>query len=127
MSSTARYRIHPAVGIARVGNADPSDYFLGPELPNQRTGAAPRGAGTAVPPFKSNGLVKRQAARFRIWEYVENAGVWSASREVSLADDDVAELTWTVHLANRKASFFEFRGLDGSPDGKSKHQAPQRR
>ena len=118
MSSTARYRIHPAVGIARVGNADPSDYFLGPELPNQRTGRTPD-AGTAVPPFKSNGLVKRQAARFRIWEYVENAGVWSASREVSLADDDVAELTWTVHLANRKASFFEFRGLDGSPDGKS--------
>jgi hypothetical protein len=117
LSSTARYRIHPAIGVARVGNADPADYFLGPELPNQKPRSAPD-AGTSVPPFKSNGLIKRQAARFRIWEYVENAGVWSASREVSLEDDDVAELAWTVHLANRKASFFEFSGLTGSPGDK---------
>jgi hypothetical protein len=118
MSSAPRYRIHPAIGIARVGNAAPSDFFLGPELPNQKIKRSPD-VGTAVPPFKSDGLVKRQAARFRIWEYVENGGVWSPSREVSLDDDDVAELTWTVHLANRKASFFEFHGLAGSPPHKN--------
>src|SRR5262249_19798797 len=28
-----QYRIHPAIGIARVGNADPSTYFIGPEAP----------------------------------------------------------------------------------------------
>ena len=112
--STARYRIHPAIGIARVGNAAPSEYFLGPERPNQRIKRSPD-VGTAVPPFKTDGLVKRQAARFRVWEYLEDGGVFSPSREVSLEDQDVAELTWTVHLANRKASFFKFDGLSGSP------------
>lgn len=114
MSSTARYRIHPAIGIARVGNADPADYFLGPERPNQQiTGS--RDAGTAVPPFKSDGLIKRQAARFRIWEYVEEDGVLSPSRELTLGDANAVELVWTVHLANRKASFLKFNGLAGSP------------
>lgn len=121
MTPPPRYRIHPAIGIARVGNAPASQYFLGPEVPNQRAERAPD-TGTAVPPFKSDGLVKRQAARFRVFEYVQEGGLWTVSREVSLADDDVAELTWTVHLANRKASFFQFLGLDGSPDGKPNTQ-----
>jgi hypothetical protein len=63
MNSPVRYRIHPAIGVARVGNADPSAYFLGPERPRQQvTGASD--AGSAVPPFKTDGLIKRQAARF---------------------------------------------------------------
>ena len=118
MTSTSRYRIHPAIGIGRVGNAPASEYFLGPEVPSQRVQRVDD-VGTSVPPFKSNGLIKRQAARFRIWEYVETNGVWTPSREVSLADDDVVELTWTVHLANRKASFLEFHGLAGSPSIRS--------
>lgn len=109
-----RFRIHPAIGIARVGNAPTSEFFLGPERPNARI-ADPE-IGTGAPPFKSGGLVKRQAARFRVWEYVERDGVWSPAREVSLDDDDVAAVTWTVHLANRKASFFTFDGLAGSGD-----------
>jgi hypothetical protein len=75
-----------------------------------------------VPPFKSDGLVKRQPVRFRVFEYVQEGGLWTASREVSLADDDAVELSWTVHLGIRKASFFEFLGLDGSPDGKPNTQ-----
>ena len=119
MTSPPRYRIHPAIGIARVGNAPASEYFVGPEMPGQ-TARDNADIGTAVPPYKSKGLIKRQAARFRVWEYTEADGVWSPTREVSLADDDVAQLTWTVHLANRKATFFEFNGLAGSP----RHQIP---
>jgi hypothetical protein len=114
MAKPARYRIHPAIGIARVGNAPPSEFFLGPERPSQKVVGA-TDAGTIVPKFKTGGLVKRQAVRFRVWEYVEKGGVWSPSREVSVLDKDVVELTWTVHLANRKASFYEFNGLSGSP------------
>src|SRR6266496_636226 len=107
-----RYRIHPAIGIARVGNAPADEFFIGPERPGQSvTGES--GAGTAVPAFKDGGLVRRKAARFRIFEYVESGGVWTVSREITAADADT--LTWTVHLANRKASFFEFKGLAGSP------------
>jgi len=113
MARPARYKIHPAIAVARVGNAPESDFFIGPERPNQpATGT--RDAGTAVPPLKSGGMVKRQAARFRIWEYIDKDGVWTPSREVTALHDDVVDLTWVVHLANRKASFFEFTGPRGS-------------
>ncbi|HMI93996.1 MAG TPA: LodA/GoxA family CTQ-dependent oxidase [Polyangiales bacterium] len=50
--------IHPAIGIARVGNSP--DYFIGPERPFERPN--PSGG------FKDdNCRVKRQAARFRVW------------------------------------------------------------
>jgi hypothetical protein len=63
-------------------------------------------------------MVKRQAARFRVWEYVDKDGVWTPSREVTALHDDVVDLTWVVHLANRKASFFEFTGpRESTPNG----------
>jgi hypothetical protein len=81
--------------------------------------------GTTVPTFKdSGGLVKRQAARFRIFEYVESGGLWTVSREITAKEADT--LTWTVHLANRKASFFAFNGLAGSSLLK-KQPRPERR
>jgi hypothetical protein len=114
MAQPPRYRIHPAIGIARVGNADPDDFFVGPERPGQRVSGA-SGIGTSVPPFKAGGRVKRQAARFRIWEYTESGGVWAPSREINLDEKDVVDIRWTVHVANKKASFFTFAGLAGSP------------
>lgn len=115
------YKIHPAIGVARLGDA--STYFIGPETPSLRpTGEPP---GTKVPPYKDGGRIKPQAARFRIFEYVEKGGLYTVSREVSLAEKDVTKLVWTVHLANRKASFFQFNGLAGSdrPNAKGRRNA----
>ena len=115
MTRSARYKIHPAIGVARVGNAPESEFFLGPERPNEpSTGSVD--AGTVVPPFKAGGQIKRQAARFRVWEYLDNDGVWTPSREVTGLDDDVVDLTWVVHLANRKAAFFKLMGEDVDDD-----------
>jgi hypothetical protein len=123
MTGAARYKIHPAIGVARVGNAPESAFFLGPEIPNEpSTGSGD--AGTVVPPFKSAGLIKRQAARFRVWEYLDIDGVWTPSREVTGLDADVVDLTWKVHLANRKASFFAFAG---PPDPTRNVESPVRR
>ncbi|MDQ3789356.1 MAG: LodA/GoxA family CTQ-dependent oxidase [Actinomycetota bacterium] len=111
-----RYRIHPAIGVARVGNAPRDQFFIGPELPYQyATGLGVATVGTAVPPFKTGGEIKPQAARFRVFEYTESGGKYSVSREITLDEKDVVDLTWQVHLANRKASFFTFKGLAGSP------------
>ena len=80
-----QYRIHPAIGIARVGNS-PDEFFIGPEIP----GLGPTGdtkVGTRVPSFKSSGKIKPQAARFRIWEYVEKNGVIEPQREASEGRD----------------------------------------
>ncbi len=110
-SATSVYRIHPSVGIARVGNADPGTYFIGPEVPGQGpSGDAP---GSAAGPFKINGLVKPQAARFRVFEYQNLNGRLTPVREVTLATQGVAGIRWNVHLANKKASFHRFVGPPG--------------
>src|SRR6516165_4434727 len=68
-----QYRIHPAIGIARVGDAARSDasndfYFVGPEIPEFAANVDPQSG--AQGEFKtSDGKVKPQAARFRIFEY----------------------------------------------------------
>jgi hypothetical protein len=114
-TSERRYKIHPAIGIARVGNAPADEYFIGPELPGRRDLVDSKVP--PAPPFKAGKhqeLVRPQAARFRIWEYTKQAsGKWAASAE--LAASETVRIAWTVHLANRKASFWEFSGVRGDP------------
>src|ERR1051325_593356 len=94
-SAIVRYAIYPGIGVARVGNS-PDEYFIGPEAP----GEVPQPAGG----FKdSAGRIKRQAARFRIYGLNE-AG--EAVREITA---DEAEITWRVHVANRKAGWYQFQ------------------
>jgi hypothetical protein len=103
------YRIHPAIGVARLGNAPANEHFIGPEIP---------GYGPLTPPgtYKnSSGQIKRQAARFRIYEYgTRTDGTFGPLREVT-ADTPGVSITWTVHLANRKAAFHGFEGGQGDP------------
>jgi hypothetical protein len=87
-------RIHPAIGIARLGNS-PTDFFIGPERPLDRT-PAPGGYKDA------NCMIKRQAARFRLFAYDESNAL---VKELTVADGDI---TWTAHLVNRKAAGEEY-------------------
>lgn len=89
-----RAAIHPAIGIARVGNS-PDEFFIGPELP-YATNAPAGGYKDAA------GALKRQAARFRIYGY--NA---SGALVDELTADD-ATIIWSVHLANKKAAWYNF-------------------
>jgi hypothetical protein len=94
MNDIVRCVIHPGVGIARLGNS-PSGFFVGPEAPGQM----PARAGG----FKdSAGRIKRQAAKFRVYG-LDQAG--NVVREVTA---DVGQVTWRVHLANRKAAWYQF-------------------
>jgi len=89
-----RAAIHPAIGIARVGNS-PDEYYFGPEIPG--------GLPIAPDGYKdASGAMKRQAARFRVFGLDAHGHV---VRELT-ADD--APIEWTVHLANKKASWYEF-------------------
>ena len=86
--------IHPAIGIARIGNST-SGYYIGPELP----GTVPRARGG----FKdASGAIKRQAARFRIYGLDRNRRV---VRELT---SEEAEITWRAHLTNAKAAWYDF-------------------
>ena len=83
------FKIHPAIGIARIGNS-PDEFFIGPE----RVGQEPNPSGG----FKdAQCRVKRQAARFRIFAHHDDGTV----EEITRAD---ADITWTVHLVNSKAA-----------------------
>ena len=111
-TSTPVFKIHPAIGIARVGDADADHYFIGPETPG--VPANWDFNAQQFQPFKQGAAIKRQAARFRIWEYTQQNGQIVPLKEVTI--DDVQSITWTVHLANRKASFYQFNGQVGAAD-----------
>lgn len=88
--------IHPSIGIARVGNSQ-NDYFLAPEViePIRRDPGFYR---------DSKGALKRQAVRFRVYG-LNAAGV--PVRE--LTPSDTTTIEWEVHLANKKAAWYEFQ------------------
>jgi hypothetical protein len=90
MSAITQVKIHPAIGIARLGNS-PTDFFVGPEIPLDHT--APAGG------YKDASCrVKRQASQFRLFGYDNNGNL---VQELTAAD---ADITWTVELCNKKAS-----------------------
>jgi hypothetical protein len=89
-----RVAVHPAVGIARVGNSAESFYF-GPEMPLTLP-RAPNG-------FKdASGAIARQAARFRVYGYDAQGNV---VKELTAADGTI---NWTVSVANKKAAWYDF-------------------
>jgi hypothetical protein len=98
------YKIHPAIGVARVGNS-PSDFFIGPEKPGDPgVEIAPGGAEAPIGKYKSAGQIKRQGARFRVFEYDQdpNTKALTLKREITA---DGAQIEWKVDLVNRKAAF----------------------
>jgi len=91
----ARFVIHPAIGIMRVGNS-PDRSYIGPEVPGWRP--------PADMSFKDErGRILRQAARFRVF------GLDADGRVVLEVTDEVAEVEWTVHIANAKAAWYQFQ------------------
>lgn len=95
IAAITHVRIHPGIGIARVGNSQ-SDYYIGPEVmePIPTAFGATRDAG---------GAIKRQAARFRVYGYDKNGDVVA---EIQQSDNSTIE--WSVHVANKKAAWYEF-------------------
>ena len=132
MTPAPTYRIHPAIGIARLGNS-PDSFYIAPE----QTGAAPIDCGsdgipTAQQPVTSykdeKNRIRRQAARFRIYVYddesqqgrevkigdkITGAQVKGRRRTGELLTGTLADIQWTVYLANKKSSWYEFDQLQG--------------
>jgi hypothetical protein len=111
VSSIAKVRIHPAIGIARVGNSE-DEYFIGPELPYP----APQELGF----YKdSAGKLKRQAALFRLYAYDAKGRVLG---EVT-GNDGAVE--WTVHVANKKAAWYDFDVALDIPEATANNEQSQ--
>ncbi len=90
-------KIHPAIGIARVGNSlQPDGFYLGPQVVDP----APLPAQTYR---DSTGALKREVAQFRIYGY---DGAGRVVRELCMDAD--TDIRWTVELANHKAAWYNF-------------------
>src|SRR4051812_9540689 len=110
LDSIVEARIHPAIGVARVGNSP--EYFVGPEVPNA---VAPPEGGYR----DRQGRLKRQAARFRIYGYDSTGHV------VAELNASNAEVAWTVHVANKKGAWYDFDAALDLPEA-STLQSPRR-
>jgi len=95
-------RIHPGIGVARVGNSQ-SDYYIGPEVMHPQ----PTSFGSTRDP---GGAIKRQAARFRVYGYDKYGNVVAEIQQSSNS-----QIEWSVHVANRKAQWYEFNAAMDIP------------
>ena len=122
------FKIHPAIGIARVGDS-PDQFYLAPEGPGDLpiqcdasgvTTPDPQGVEPTITSFKDpQGRVKRQAARFRVFAYdkanprgvelkVGDTVSFVRQRTGQLITAKLLDVNWTVYLANKKASWYQF-------------------
>jgi L-Lysine epsilon oxidase N-terminal len=137
----ARFSIHPAIGIARLGNS-PTSFCIASE----RRGAFPidcdedgnpivkDGVEQPVQSFvDAEGRIRRQAARFSVFVYDDKS---PDGREIGIGDTfdmvnqrsgqlqtvRVDDIRWTVYLANKKASWYEFQETDGEHGYSADHK-----
>jgi L-lysine 6-oxidase len=109
------YVIGPSIGVARLGNSK-TGFYVEPQtiggLPLQCDQEGNVQAGPVfVTKFKDgDGAVKRQAARFCLFRIGDDG----AETELTLDSPDVQSISWTVHLANKKAAWYEFSQLQGN-------------
>ncbi|PYP85172.1 MAG: hypothetical protein DMG65_21195 [Candidatus Angelobacter sp. Gp1-AA117] len=127
-NAVPKYRIHPGIGIARLGDS-PDEFCISPETPAALPIACdPQGNPLLSPDGKSEvritkfkdvkGRIKRQAARFHIYVYDEQS---PEGRPLKLGDPIqgggnhgvLVDIQWKVYLANKKASWYQFKQLEG--------------
>lgn len=125
---SATYKIHPAIGIARLGNS-PDGFYIAPEAPaapptecdddgNPRLSPDGKGEMPVTEYKDEEGRIKRQAARFQVWVYDDEH---PGGRPLKLGDPvagggnqgTLVDIQWRVWLANKKAGWYEFQQLEG--------------
>jgi hypothetical protein len=130
----ATYRIHPGIGIARLGNSE-TEFYIAPETPAglpqacdalgnplyQADGLTP----VLVTNFRdAEGRIKRQAARFQVFVYDEQS---PEGRPLKIGNrvegggnaGTLVDIEWQVYVANKKACWYQFdtsQGEHGYPD-----------
>lgn len=101
-------KISPSVGVARLGNSQ-GQFCLSPDT----IGGLPYEAdatGNKLGPIKSfkdkHSQVRRQGQLFKVFT--------SDGDELTENSANVASMEWTVHLANKKAAWYQYSELEGN-------------
>jgi L-Lysine epsilon oxidase N-terminal/L-lysine epsilon oxidase C-terminal domain len=109
MASIQKLKIHPSIGVARIGN-HPTEFYIGPEFPNGYIKPDEIGDFKAADADDANTLkIKRQGARFRVFAYYDDGQIKELNSENS-------EITWSVKIANAKARSKGFYGINAPED-----------
>jgi len=124
----AIYRIHPGIGIARLGNS-PDEFCITPEKPAALPIACDAKGNPSVSPdgtteltvktFKDDeGRIKRQAARFQIYVYDDESPEGDRSRSAIRSRGAATRARWwTCSGASiwrtRRPPWYEFQQQDG--------------
>jgi hypothetical protein len=96
LSDVVVFKIHPAIGVARVSDND--DHYVFGQGPDA---------------YKSNGLMKRQAVQFRVFAYGDNhTGLGELTPELMTKLGISA--VWSAKVANRKIARLEGTPLNGT-------------
>ncbi|MGC2696343.1 MAG: LodA/GoxA family CTQ-dependent oxidase, partial [Candidatus Angelobacter sp.] len=131
-----KYRIHPGIGIARLGDS-PDAFCISPETPAALPIACDQQGNPLLSPdgkselrvtkFKdAEGRIKRQAARFHIYVCDEQN---PEGRPLKIGDTIegggnrgvLVDIQWRVYLANKKAVWYQFDALKGEHGYQSGH------
>ncbi|SHL08441.1 L-lysine 6-oxidase [Nitrosospira sp. Nsp11] len=101
-------KIHPSIGVARLGSSK-GQFCLSPEsiggLPFEADQYGNK-QGTIVH-FKDDvGQVRRQGQPFKVYQ--------ADGSELTLNSANVESIEWTVHLANKKAAWYQYAELKGN-------------
>lgn len=131
------FKIHPSIGVARLGDST-TEFCLAPEISTElpvdcdsqgRALLDNDGNEQPIDMFKdSQGRIKRQAARFRVYLYDDEHDTigrelkigdkvkFTSSQTPELSFGVVIDIEWTVYLANKKASWYQFQEWDGGTE-----------
>jgi hypothetical protein len=135
-----RLRIHPAIGLARLGNS-PTSFCIAPDqagvfpIDCDQDGNPVVKDGKEVPVSKfkdGKGQIRRQAARFRVFVYDDKS---PDGRELTIGEQldlvqqrtgqlltvRVDDVIWSAYLANKKASWYAFKETAGEHGYASDH------
>ena len=137
----ATYRIHPGIGIARLGSSE-TEFYIAPETPAglpqacDAQGNPLNGPDGVTPVLVTNfrdadGRIKRQAARFQVFRYDDE---YPDGTPLKIGDrvegggnaGTLVDIVWQVYVANKKASWYQFdttQGEHGYPPGYPRRNA----
>lgn len=114
-NSTARFRIYPSIGVARLGNgpAEKQHVIFSPEIPWGNLFE------TDNHYLMPDGKIKKQAQRFYIFECDKRG---RPVRQIDPADYDIR---WSAEVANKKPFWYDFNNsLDLSIVSRNRNVSP---
>lgn len=108
VNNVSNLAIFPPLGVARVGNA-PEKFYISPDSFRGLPSNPDDSSWSQADLRDSEGRMARQAAQFQVFDCSDPANPVVLGIGSTVDGKQVTEISWVVHLANKKASWYEFQ------------------